>query len=45
MPRLLYVMPRMYLLGSGLADVSPSLSEASLVPVWLWLGHRLAFYT
>ena len=38
MPRLLYLMPRMCLLGSGLADASPTLRDASHVLAWLWLG-------
>ena len=43
MPRLLYVMPRMYLLGYGLADASPSILNASHVLAWQRIGRCLSF--
>ena len=38
MPRFLYSVPRLCLLGSGLADASPSLLDAWHLLAWLLLG-------
>ena len=38
MPRLLYLTPRMDVLGYGLADASPALLDALHVCAWLLLG-------
>ena len=44
MPRFLYLVPHMCLLGRGLADASPSMLNALRVPAWLLLGRCLAFF-